>query len=230
MRIRGELYATVDEIPDERVQRVIRRTIADMVNMAGGIERFIEDELIEVETQVIHESVFDQSDGTNFSEDEFEYDMADTLILEQPQFEEKAPDPEPPIEEPPSQTPEQKAFLESLQSQSFSAEPEPQTGRDAPSFMSRIRNLTNRQTEESEELLPKLDMAGQINTILQKQLTKMPTLSDRHIELRSTISGELQFMVDGTAYESVNDIPDPEASSAFREAISAWENSPNSGF
>lgn len=227
MRIRGELYSNVDEIPNEKVQLVIRKTIADLVDMAGGLEKLVEGGFLEglpapiIEThatiieEITEEPIAEQKGVSNIEleEDVSFLDSVSTIELGQPQRS---------AEE--SATAEQKAFLEQLRNQSFGT-PEPEAPRTDASLLGRLSRITNRATPESEEIMPKLDIGSQINTILQDKLTKMPTFSGRHIELRSKLRGELEFIVDGRSYDAVGEIPDNDVKELLQSAIAEWERS-----
>lgn len=228
MRIRGELYGSVDEIADERVQRVIRKTIADLVEMAGGLEQMIEEGHLKGIAPA-------EISLPPFSEDKSEIDSVDDLAeaIEissavnvprpvNPSIRSTAENSQLSAEE--SASDEQKAFLEALRNQSLqAAESEP--AKPDGGLLGRLRGLSNRPTIESDELLPKLDIGSQINTILQNKITKMPTFSGRHIELRSKFGGMLEFVVDGKSYDAVEEIPDDGVKELLQSAIADWNQS-----
>lgn len=220
MRIRGELFSFVDDIPDVRVQRVIRRSIADMVEKAGGIERLMAEGLIDspaepqeadlsteelIEPAVEPPALAERAIKVDYSEIE-------ESIEEKPNLNEVNRSDE-------GMSQSQSAFLNSLRGQE-TTEPPSQDN----SLIGRFRAIQNRPIPSRDELLPKLDIGSQINEILQAKIEKMPTLADRQIELRSKFGGELVFIVDGESYESVNDIPAGEAADVMRSAIAQWNS------
>ncbi len=231
MRIRGELYGSVDEIGDERVQHVIRKTIADLVDMAGGLEQMVEGGYLEglavpeTPTVQVSEPITIDSPAAELdlsSELEEELSLTVPLAVSDKVGLDLSTESSASAEE--SATAEQKAFLEALRNQSFqTAEPEP--AKPDGGLLGRLRGLSNRSGPESEELLPKLDIGSQINTILQNKITKMPTFSGRHIELRSKLRGELEFIVDGKSYDAVEEIPDDGVKQLLQSAIADWNQS-----
>lgn len=206
MRIRGELVSDVSDIADERVQKVIRRSIAELVKMAGGIDVLIEEGLLEAPApppQPPAESAPHIIDPTQITE---------LKEAEQASTKQEATDPLQRSSE------NEAAFLRSIQDNQVE---QPKTADN--SLLGRFRTLSGRQPTQPESK-PSLDIASQINTMLQARVTKMPTRVGRQIELRSNLGGELLFMVDGRPYESMAEIPDEEAVGLFRAAISDWEN------
>ena len=91
-------------------------------------------------------------------------------------------------------------------------------------MLNRFRNLTGRQPEKPQSSILYLDIAGQINEFLQAKATADRSFVGRQVELRSAAGGDLQFIVDGQFYESVNEIPDESAANLFRSAIAEWES------
>ena len=208
MRIRGELVSDVSNIADERVQKVIRRSIAELVKMAGGLDVLIEEGLLEAPPPPTPppppaESAPNIIDPPSIAELK-KAEQAATKQVETDAFQKS---PEVDI-----------SFLRSIQDNQIE---QPKTADN--SLLGRLRTLSGRQPTQSDPK-PSLDIATQINTMLQARITKMPTLVGRQIELRSNFEGELLFMVDGRPYESMSEIPDEEAVGLFRAAISDWEN------
>ena len=230
MRIRGELYGRVDEIADERVQHVIRKTIADLVDMAGGLEQMIENGYLEGiaagEISLPSHAIENSEPKTRLDDDIVEAieisPAVDGPRPVNPPTPSKAGESQRSAEE--SATAEQKAFLEALRNQSSSTA-ESESPKPDGGLLGRLRGISSRSTLESDELLPKLDIGSQINTILQNKITKMPTFSGRHIELRSKLRGELEFIVDGKSYDAVEEIPDDGVKELLQSAITEWNQS-----
>ncbi|MFT7585998.1 MAG: hypothetical protein ACI9EW_002427 [Cellvibrionaceae bacterium] len=199
IQVRGQVYSSVDDISDERVQRVVRQSVADMVQMAGGYEKLIADGFLKASKAQAPESFFKETEAKD---------------------EMGAP---PPIES-------KNINLELTQTNAEKPLPPPlnidqkrQGDVDRESMLNRFRNLTNRKPEEPQSALPTLDIAGQINQVLQERIELDRSFIGRQLELRSTLQGDLLFIVDGRSYESVNDISDEVAASLFRDAIAEWE-------
>lgn len=68
----------------------------------------------------------------------------------------------------------------------------------------------------------KLNMAGQINWILQKNLEDHP-LKARNIRLENALTGGVVFRIGDESYEYVDEIPYPEIQALFKEASAEWE-------
>ena len=204
IQVRGRLFTNVDDIPDERVQKVVRQSIAEMVLMAGGYEKLINEGFLEPTkthftdpkpladtdiNELLAENKVDQKLGAPKSEDS-------TLPSTTVNFESK-PQNEPILN--PNET-------------------------SQGSLLSRFRNLTGRTPSKPQSSILSLDIAGQINEILQQRLEEDRSFAGRQIELRSARGGDLQFVVDGRFYESVNDIPEESTATLFRNAITEWES------
>ena len=74
----------------------------------------------------------------------------------------------------------------------------------------------------------KLDMAGQINWILQKKLENHP-LKEKQIRLENMITGGVQFFIGGEIYEFIDEIPYPDVKALIEEARSEWEKKSTPG-
>ena len=62
----------------------------------------------------------------------------------------------------------------------------------------------------------------QIEDHLQDKIARTP-LARRGVHVRSELQGTAVFLLDGKAYPSVDEVPDPEVRQVIREAISEWE-------
>lgn len=71
--------------------------------------------------------------------------------------------------------------------------------------------------------MPQIDLAKEIGEILEDLQSRQPTLADRSILLRNAPDGGVHFVIDGIAYTSVKDIPDPEIQALIRQATAEWE-------
>lgn len=237
LRVRGELYESVSDIPDERVQKVIKRSIATMVDMAGGIEQLIEDGYLSAPVVLVPADPADATDFENRAEfvptvvppptslpvKEVKEIEEDPVAAEPAQKTGLSPT-EPPVE-PPTQAidPAETVPLPKL-SQDFGLSLDDTTPSLASqSFLTRLRGLRGR-TPNNEVLGPPPDIASQINSILQGLIEQDPSFIGRRVEMRSAGKGELVFVVDGQYFESVSEITDPSAAQIIRSAISTWEN------
>ncbi len=67
-----------------------------------------------------------------------------------------------------------------------------------------------------------IDFAYEINGILDELLVHTPALQDHTIVLQNIPSG-ISFVVDGTAYGEITDIPSEEIQALIRQATREWE-------
>lgn len=209
IQVRGEIYTAVDDIPDERVRQIVRQSIAEMVTMAGGYERLVADGLLKPAAVAPVAQPLDDAD------------LAD--LAAEDQTEPAAVTPAAPVAAPPPVT--QPTPVDIYQDPIINPpinNPSQNTANNG-SLLNRFRTLAGRQPEQPQESIYKLNIAEQIDRLVQAKLVGNPTFVGRLFELRSTAQGDLQFIVDGRSYDSVNDIPDEAAANLFRSAIAEWE-------
>lgn len=70
---------------------------------------------------------------------------------------------------------------------------------------------------------PPDSMAGQIESLLQARLHRTPGMHHRAIHIYGAPGGGVQISVDGTCFETVGEVPDPEARAMIEAAIRDWE-------
>ncbi len=68
-----------------------------------------------------------------------------------------------------------------------------------------------------------LDIAGQVNVFLQKQVQQTPELRGRSIYIAGDATGSLSIFVDGRIFETPSEIEDQLVRAAIQEALEAWE-------
>lgn len=68
-----------------------------------------------------------------------------------------------------------------------------------------------------------LNLADEIDQMVQHRLRERPDLADRHIRLASGLDGGLRIYVDGEIFEAVSDIADFKVREIIRDAIREWE-------
>lgn len=117
----------------------------------------------------------------------------------------------------------QAAFLASLQESETpplpsTPPPQPETNPRSPlSFFNR------RSSPAETESLPQLDLVGELNEILQKQISQAPELQNRRITVSNHPRGGIRIMVDGKTYDDVAEIPDPLIRLTIKMATKTWE-------
>jgi hypothetical protein len=122
------------------------------------------------------------------------------------------PDPAMPAPAPPEI---EAAFLASLQAQPIQPEPKPQR----KGFFGRAKSTTE------EPRLPSLNLAQQINQIVQARLRYSPLAATTKLEIISDPGGGIQIIVNDTAYGSPDDIGDLEVKELIKASIKEWERS-----
>lgn len=70
---------------------------------------------------------------------------------------------------------------------------------------------------------PTMDIAAQINAILQRHLETTPQLAGRRVRLVSGATGTLQIDVDGRYYENPGQIPDSDVQTLIKRALHEWD-------
>ena len=80
-----------------------------------------------------------------------------------------------------------------------------------------------RRRSESDAGAISLNLAGEINRLLQIRVKASPEFSQRLIQVSNAPDGGLRFRVDGARYDGIDQIPDPQIQSLIRAAIAEWE-------
>lgn len=68
-----------------------------------------------------------------------------------------------------------------------------------------------------------LDIAGQVNVFLQKQVQQTPELRGRSINISGDATGSLSIFVDGRIFDTPAEIKDQLVRAAIQEALKEWE-------
>jgi len=71
--------------------------------------------------------------------------------------------------------------------------------------------------------LDPLNLADEIDQMVQHRLRERPDLADRHIRLASGLDGGLRIYVDDEVFEAVGDITDFRVREFIRDTIREWE-------
>ncbi|MCB0037437.1 MAG: hypothetical protein KDE51_25575 [Anaerolineales bacterium] len=115
---------------------------------------------------------------------------------------------------------QQNAFLESLERGGTGIGVPANDSGGRPSLFRRRA----RPQQSEEPLLPKLNIVGELNQILQKHLANDPELRNHTIKLENGLHGGVRINVDGKYYEDVAQVPDPMIRMAFKLATREWED------
>ncbi|MBP7997975.1 MAG: hypothetical protein KA314_20505 [Chloroflexi bacterium] len=68
-----------------------------------------------------------------------------------------------------------------------------------------------------------MNIAAQIDEILQRHIATIPALSSRVIHLKQSASGGLVIEVDGQSFKRPNEIDDKEVRDVIKRALKEWE-------
>jgi hypothetical protein len=129
----------------------------------------------------------------------------------QPKPEQKEPEPLIPKPSPEAEA----AFQASLRATVAKPEPPPKP-----------RGFFRRSNKpEEESLLPQLNLAEEIDKIVQARLLASPLASTTELEISSDQAGGIRIKVNGAYYTSPDDIPDPEIKELIKVSIKQWERS-----
>lgn len=72
-------------------------------------------------------------------------------------------------------------------------------------------------------MLDPLNLADDIDQMVQHKLRERPDLADRRVRLASGRDGGLRIYVDGEVFEAVGDITDFKVRELIRDTIREWE-------
>ncbi len=133
------------------------------------------------------------------------------------------PLPSPSLSSPPGPAPESEseaAFLASLQEKSVTPPPpEPKAKRG-------LFSLGSAKPKPASVMpIPSLNLADEINDIVQARLKYSPPMQNTRIEISSDPSGGIKILVDNQVYSSPDEIPDPTIKTLIKESIKEWERS-----
>jgi len=71
--------------------------------------------------------------------------------------------------------------------------------------------------------MPTINLAKEIGDIVDAMLALSPTLSQRSIKLLNSMSGGVDFVLDGNIYDDIHNIPDADVKRLIQTAIKEWE-------
>lgn len=75
----------------------------------------------------------------------------------------------------------------------------------------------------SEDKHITLNLAGEIDQLLQIHIKALPEFSGRYVHVANAPDGGLRFDVDGGRYGAIDEIPDRQVQALIRTAITEWE-------
>jgi hypothetical protein len=121
------------------------------------------------------------------------------------------------------------------------AEPQPAPAKAPPeveaSFLASLRSSSLTQaspstrggllglgrTPQPAPTLPPLNLAEEINDIVQARLGYSPLAGSHQVEISSDLNGGIRFKVDGQYYGSLDEIPESAIKDLIKASIKEWE-------
>jgi len=101
---------------------------------------------------------------------------------------------------------------------------EPLWRRLLDAILMRDQPLPVRSSLDSELIEAGESFISELESILSKRLARRDEPLGYEVRLVAGLKGQLQIVVDGDAYESVEDVPVAEVRKVLRETISEWES------
>jgi hypothetical protein len=111
----------------------------------------------------------------------------------------------------------EKAFLASLRT-------EPEAAPKKGGLFGRLAPSTSK-FKEDEPLLPPLNLAEEINRIIQKRLPYTPLGLTTRIDIMMAPGGGIKIKVNGETFTGVDEVKPPGVQAFIRECIKEWEKS-----
>jgi hypothetical protein len=73
--------------------------------------------------------------------------------------------------------------------------------------------------------LPGLNLAAEINEIVQARLRHSPLAENNRVEISSDLGGGIRINVNGRIYSSPDEVPDQQIKELIQASIREWERS-----
>jgi hypothetical protein len=195
VEVAGNRYKKLADITDKQVGQYVLNLAAHMLKFSNGV--------IAVKSGM--KSVFNPNEDVG----EVPHPLAGP---------EPAPAETKPLVPPPS--PEaQAAFLAALRANP-PGQPEAPTIRPTGVF-----GLGRPPVSKSPLPVPSLNLADEINEIVQAKLLESPLAESIRIDITSNLDGSIRIHINGQHYDSPDDIADPDVKKLIKDSIKAWERS-----
>ena len=206
VEITGQQYTKLADVTDKKIGKFILQVTAHLLAFTNGV----------IVTDAGMKSVYKPRVGEVPPPIEPPNDSV-SLSIRPPVTPSKAeanpPNPSPMIPKPPPEA--EAAFLASIQ--------------EAPPIPLNItpkkRGLLGRVTQPDPPPanIPGLNLAEEINDIVQARLRYSPLAATNHIEITTDLSGRIRIEVNDKFYSSPDDISDPEIKALIQASIKEWE-------
>ena len=211
VEVGGHRYVKLTEVTDKRVGQYILKLAAHLLAFTNGM----------IETEAGLKSVYNPRVGDlpePIGAPSSSPHLAGSTDSPPPASAEEQSEPPPAEGSPyvPKPSPEaEAAFLASLRAQTnLPEQPRPRGG-----------GLFRRTRPGPQPILPSLNLAEEINRIVQARLLVSPLAATTDIEITDDLSGGIRIKVNGVPYPSPDDVPDPDARALIKASIKQWERS-----
>ena len=212
VEIAGQRYAKLADITDRRIGQYILQVTAHLLAFTNG--RIVTDAgMKSVYNPRVKEAPL-PIDGSAPSTPSPSAGTPAEETKEMPR--EEVPEDSPPslVPKPPPEA--EAAFLSSLETLPKEPDPTPQRGglfRRAP------------KPAQTETAIPTLNLAEEINDIVQARLRYSSLAENNRIEITGDYSGGIRIRVNDEFYNSPEEIPNPEVKELIQASIKEWERS-----
>jgi hypothetical protein len=207
VEIAGRRYTKLAEITDKEIGQYILKLAAHllaftngMIATDAGLKSLPAPKVGETPMPVVAPTLVSQLPGPTAGSGQSQPAMV------QPSF---TPQPASPVEA---------ALFASIRAQSAAPQPPPPPPQR--------RGLFGRpKPAPAEPLLPELNLAAQINDIVQARLRYSPLAPTTQLQITSDPGGGILINVNGAIYRGPDDIPYPEVKELIQASIKEWEKS-----
>lgn len=206
VEVAGQQFSKLTDIPDKEIGEYILKLAANLLSFTNGM----------IETEAGLKSVYnprlDTAPEPLTPPPPVSQKPAITVPPSQPVQPERPPAEASFIPKPPPEA--QAALLAALQTQTTQ-----------PSTPPPRRGLLGRTRTSAQPILPGLNLAEEINKIVQARLAISPLATTTKIDITGDPGGGIRIKVDGIPYASPDDVPDAEARELIKASIKQWERS-----
>jgi hypothetical protein len=201
IEIGGQRYTKLSDVDDKKIGQFILKLAAHLLAFTNGM----------IVTEAGVKSVYNPKVGP----------LPEPVVSSRPSPELSPTRPPSPAEEPfiPKPPPEaEAAFLATLHTQS-TLQPDP-----LPPVVPSGGGLFGRRPPAPAPMsLPSLNLAGEINKIVQTRLMYSPLGTNTKVDILSAPDGGIRINVNGKIYNSPDEVADPDIKQLIKESIKQWE-------
>jgi hypothetical protein len=201
IEIGGQRYTKLSDVDDKKIGQFILKLAAHLLAFTNGM----------IVTEAGVKSVYNPKVGP-LPEPVVSSQLSPPLSPTRP----TSPADEPFIPKPPPEA--EAAFLATLHTQS-TLQPDP-----LPPVVPSGGGLFGRRPPAPAPMsLPSLNLAGEINKIVQTRLMYSPLGTNTKVDILSAPDGGIRINVNGKIYNSPDEVADPDIKQLIKESIKQWE-------